>query len=211
MLKPALTLGLLLSFGSLAPAAIIYAPVQYQYRDPAMSAPAFYYGGSNPVVFDQAALQQQRYNMGPTIRGTSTNTTYIGTSYATEGRFAYALNRTGIANISPAVTYTDLLPAGVNAYPYGYSPTDARNDAYANAPLYFRKGDLLASGYRTPDGSIVVPAEAPLPGTVEVRPAHAPTTQPATEPAASQPILIIPKGLLKKKLNSSSTPLASAK
>jgi len=212
MVRPSLMCGLILVLAPFASAAIIYEPVQYQYRDPVAEAPPFYYGGTRVNVFDAGALQQQRYNMGPTIRGRSSNTTYITTSYASEGRFAFAQNRTGIAGISPVVTYTDLLPAGVNAYPYGFSASDARNEAYANVPLYFRKADLLASGYQTPDGGVIVPAAAPLPGTIEIKPAHGngPTTQPATAPTTS-PILIIPKGLLNKPLKSNPTPVAMAR
>lgn len=197
MVRPALSLVALMTFGSIASAAIIYEPVQYQYRDPAMSAPAFYYGGSNPLVFDLGAAAQERYNSGPTIRGHGTNTTYIVPSYSTEGRFGFNLAPAGIANVSPVVTYSDLLPAGVNAYPYGFSASDARNAAYAKVPLSFRKGDLIASAIPLPDGSLVVPPDAPLPGTIEIKPYHAPTTQPAAVPS-TEPILIIPKGLLKK-------------
>jgi hypothetical protein len=204
MLRSALAICLFATLGSAASAAIVYAPVQYEYRDPSMNAPAFYYGGSDPAVFDRALMWQQRFNMGPSNH-------YIGTSYAREGRFAFnGLNST-ITNVFP-VTYTDLLPAGINAYPQGFSISDARNAAYANVPLYFRKRDLLASAYRTPDGHLLVPAEAPLPGTIEIKPSHGPTTQPATAPTTTpSPIMIIPKRLLDKKLNSPATPVAVAK
>lgn len=202
MLRSALATGLLVMLGSAASAAVIYAPVQYQYRDPSMNAPAFYYGGSDPAVFDRAAMWQQRFNMGPSNH-------YIGTSYGREGRFAFnGLNST-ITNVLP-VTYTDLLPAGINAYPQGFSIADARNAAYASVPLYFRKRDLLESAYRTPDGHLLVPSDAP--GTIEIKPMHAPTTQPAAAPTTTpSPILIIPKGLLNKPLRSAGTPVAMAK
>lgn len=210
MVRPAFAFSVLLLACSMSSAAIIYAPVQYQYRDSVMSAPAFYYGGDNPQVLEQGEIFQQRYNMGPTIRGRSTNTTYIGTSYATEGRFGFNLAPVGIVNIPPAVTYSDVLPAGVNAYPYGFSAADARNQAYASVPLSFRKGDLLASAIATPDGHLVVPASAPLPGSIEIKPYRAPTTQPATAPS-TEPILIIPKGLLKKHIRSNSATVALAR
>jgi hypothetical protein len=206
MLRTAFCFCLLLIVGSTAMAAVVYAPVQYEYRDPYMNAPAFYYGGSNPAFFDEANVRQQWFNMSP-------SNLYIGTSYAREGRYAFNLVNSSVTNIYP-MTYTDLLEPGVNAYPYGFSVSDARNAAYANVPLYFRKRDLLASAYRAPDGNLIVPAEAPAAGTIEIKPAHAPppTTQPATAPAATpSPILIIPKRLLNKPLKTAGTPVASAK
>lgn len=205
MLRTSLATCLIALMGSTASAAVIYAPVQYQYRDPYMNAPAFYYGGSDPQVFDAAANRQQRFNMGPSGY-------YIGTSYAREGRFGFNLVPSTITNVLP-VTYTDLMAPGINAYPYGFSVSDARNAAYANVPLYFRKRDLLASAYRTDDGHLVVPAQAPLPGTIQITPSHhAPTTQPASAPTTTpSPILIIPKGLLNKPLNAPTTPVAVAK
>ena len=44
---------------------------------------------------------------------------------------------------------------------FGYTPADARNEAYSNTPTYFRKADLLANAVVTPDGTRVVPALAP--------------------------------------------------
>jgi hypothetical protein len=203
MLRVAAAICLFLMLGSMASAAIIYAPVQYQYRDPSMSAPTFYYGGSDPLIFDQAAARQQRFNTGPSDH-------YIGTSYAREGRYGYNVTNNATLNDVP-VTYSDLLPSGINAYPQGFSIGDARNAAYANVPLYFRKRDLLASAYRTPDGNVVVPAQAPLPGSIEIKPSHGPTTQPSTAPVEPSPILIIPKRLLNKPLNAGTTPVALSK
>jgi hypothetical protein len=54
---------------------------------------------------------------------------------------------------------------------------------------------------------LIVPAQAPLPGTIQIKPYHAPATQPATAPS-SQPILIIPKGRLNQRLKSDAAPLA---
>jgi hypothetical protein len=206
MYRPALALSLLVILGSAASAAVVFEPVQYQYRDPYMSAPAFYYGGSDPAVIQWGANAQQRFNTGPSHA-------YISTSYASEGRFAYNVLNAKVLNAFPH-TYTDLLPTGMNAYVHGYSISDARNEAYANVPLYFRKRDLLASALPTPDGNAVVPAQAPLPGTIEIRPSRGmpPATQPATSPATTpSPILIIPKSLLKKRLNEVPKTVALAK
>jgi len=202
MLRSVVALVLLVTITSAASAAIIYAPVQYQYRDPVMSAPAFYYGGSDPMVFDQAVVHQQRFNMAGSSH-------YVGISTSREGRFAYNVLNNTMLNSFPT-TYTDLLAPGINAFPHGYSVSDARNAAYGNVPLYFRKRDLIASSYRTPDGHVVVPAEAPVAGSIEIKPAHGPTTQPATEPTTASPILIIPKRLLNKPLNAPVTPVAVA-
>jgi hypothetical protein len=203
MIRSVLASCVVLLAGSISSAAIIYAPVQYEYRDPVASAPTFYYGGSNPAVFEHAALRQQRFNMSPGG--------YFTPSYVSEGRFAFNDAPSTIFYSTPIVTYTDVLPAGVNAYPYGFSAADARNAAYANVPLYFRKADLIASAYLAPDGNVVVPSAAPLPGTIEIKPSHGPTTQPTSEPATAEPILIIPKRLLNKPLKSDVTPLALAK
>jgi len=208
MIRAVLALILLGLLVSAAPAAIVYAPVQYQYRDPVYGHPTFYYGGSNPLVFEYGGLYQQRYHISANPKHD------IAISLATEGRFGYNLMHHGLIN-STVLTYTDLLAPGINAYPYGFSVDDARNEAYANVPLYYRKSDLMASAYRAPDGNIIVPAQAPLPGTIQIMPYHAPTTQPsaqASPPSQPQPILIIPKGLLNKPLNSSKPlPVASAK
>lgn len=205
MFRPALALCLLVILTSAASAAIVFEPVQYQYRDPYGNAPAFYYGGSDPAVFQWGANVQQRLNTGPGYP-------YITTSYAREGRFAYNVLNNKMLNWYPH-TYTDLLPTAENAYVHGFSVSDARNEAYANVPLYFRKRDLLASALPTPDGNLVVPAQAPLPGTIEIKPYHkAPTTQPATAPATTpSPILIIPKRLLNRPLNAPPKTVAMAK
>lgn len=206
MVRPAFVLCLLAILSSAASAAVVFEPVQYQYRDPAMSAPAFYYGGSDPAVFQWGANAQQRFNMGPGYP-------YITTSYASEGRFAYNVLNAKVLNAFPH-TYTDLLPTGMNAYVHGFSVSDARNEAYANVPLYFRKRDLLASAMPMPDGHWAVPAQAPLPmGMIDIHPSHRmPTTQPATAPTTTpSPILIIPKRLLNKPLNAQPATVAVAK
>jgi hypothetical protein len=76
---------------------------------------------------------------------------------------------------------------------YGMTADDARNEAMARLPRYFRKSDLLKSATMDHDGTIVVPA-MPAPvceprGTIDIRP-YTPTTAPATRNAK---IWIIPK------------------
>jgi hypothetical protein len=88
-------------------------------------------------------------------------------------------------NTTQGQTYSDTIPF-TNAAIYGYGPDDARNEANANIPRYFRKRDLLAGAIREPDGSAVVPADSVGIPTREVaRPARSVGT-----------ILIIPKRLL---------------
>jgi hypothetical protein len=195
-------MGLVAILGSVASAAIVYEPVQYQYRDPVYGRPVFYYGGSNPAVFAAAANQQQRWHLGSSIRN-------IGFGEQFVGRIGDDLLHHGLPGNIP-MTFSDLFPPYMNAWPMGFTADDARNEAYANVPLYFRKADLMESAVMLPDGNIHVPAQAPLPGTIQIMPYHPPTTQPATTTPASGPILIIPKGLLNKKLNSNPPPVVLA-
>jgi hypothetical protein len=148
-----------------AGAQIIFLPVQYQYGE----QNKFYYGGSDPAVFDFA--QQP----GSVSWGQINGFAFYGGS----------ISHFREVSSQPLRTYSDQIP-GQNAALYGYTASDARNDAEANVPRYFRKRDLLAAGVRQPDGTIVIPAQAqPVPAA----PAgpRAPTSQPV-------PILIIPGG-----------------
>lgn len=183
-------------------AAIVFEPVQYQYRDPAHDRPAFFYGGANPGVIIAGRIHQIRLQVGANpVRNIGFTETYVG-SQASD-----LIHHSVSSDI--CVTYSDLLPAGVNAFVLGLTPDDARNDAYAATPRFFHVRDLMQSAIATPDGNIVVPPQ-PVPGSIQIMPMHkhavAPTTQPAT-----QPIIIFPKGLLDKKLAPApKTPLAMA-
>ena len=106
----------------------------------------------------------------------------------------------------PSYVYSDCLPAGVIASVYGFTDTDARNEAYANVPRYFVKKDLLRAAVSDGDGNLVVPAQArPVP-SIEIKPYVGPTTQPTTEP-----ILIIPKRLLQQPLKPANRSVADAR
>ena len=74
----------------------------------------------------------------------------------------------------------------------GYSSmtaADARDEANANAPRYFRKRDLLRTGYMMRDGSLVVPAQMSMRAEQH--------DDARMDPAQSKgTILIIPKKLL---------------
>jgi len=177
-------------------AAVIFEPVQYQYRDPVHDRPSFFYGGSDPAMIVAGRVHQIRMDLGANpIRNIGFSETYVGSQ-------ASDLIHHGVSG-DICVTYSDLLPAGVNAFMLGVTPDDARNEAYAATPRFFHMRDLLQSAIVMPDGNVVVPPQA-MPGTIQVMPMHkvaAPTTQPT-----SQPIIIIPKGLLDKKL----TPVAQS-
>jgi hypothetical protein len=202
MFRAMLGMGLVAFLGSVASAAIVYEPVQYQYRDPVYGNPVLYYGGTNPAVFDAGANYQQRYHIGSSIRNVAFNDSFVAP-------FSNDLLHHGLQGSMP-LTFTDTFSPRTDVWPLGFTPDDARNEAYANVPRYFRKADLMESAVQTPDGHVFVPPQAPLPGTIQIMPYHAPTTQPSMSQPTSGPILIIPKGLLQKKLNTSPTPVASA-
>lgn len=203
LFRPVLASCLVLIVSPMCLAAIVYEPVRDQYRDPYCDTGTFYYGGHDPLVLHRARMLQRQFNIGPDAN------LDIVSSFVTEGRFGYNLLHRRLIEGPPVVTYSDLLPSGTNAYPYGINPTDARNDSYASMPRYFTKRELLASAHVAHDGTIVVPANAPLPGTIEITP-QAPTTQPSTQ-STVQPLMIIPKRLLNQPLKSSAQPVALGK
>jgi hypothetical protein len=204
MFRPVLSALVLTLLPAISSAAIVFEPVQYQYRDAHCDRPAFYYGGSNPAVFMAGVMAQQRYHLGANpIHETALSSPLVGP-------LTDNLLHHGDMGAAP-ITYSDSLPPGSNAYPYGLTPDDARNDAYSNVPRYFRKRDLMNSAILLPTREVAIPAQAPLPGTLQMLPVHGwPTTQPATQSSQPTPILIIPKGLLDKKLNPKPTQQASA-
>lgn len=177
---------MVLSFGlcSAASAQVIYAPVRSQYQ---VGNCTFYYGGSNPRVFEIAqqklASFDERGSLYPTWR---------------EGRPGGDYLHRGLINEPRQYTFSDAKPY-VNAIVYGYTSVDARNDAYANTPRFFRMADLQASAVRAADGvGMVVPPQAP--GTIDIHPSHrgaGPSTSPSTQP---KPVMIIPKKLLDRKI-----------
>jgi hypothetical protein len=161
MFKQAIALCLILAGSSIASAAIVYEPVQYQHRG--ICGEIYYYGGRNPDVVADARLRAYA------LRHSDPNHQPAG--------FTIRTDRT------PAV-YSDVAPY-MNLSIYGYTSVDAANEANANLPRYFRKGDLLEAGYVDQDGSLIVPANTqPLPTLPRV----APTTRPS-----AQAIIIIPK------------------
>lgn len=179
----------LLSLASAASAQVIYEPVQYQYvRGGAM----YYYGGSDPQVFGLAEYNAELFNAARTM-----------------GKGGLTVER--VVNVTRTHVYSDLFPYR-DAKLMGFTPDDAANEANANLPRYFRKGNLLAAAVPAVSGTYfrmsdilsaghsavwTVPAQAEpraiLPAGGNNGPSTAPATSPATEPA---PIMIIPKGAL---------------
>ncbi len=120
---------------SAASAQVIYEPVRYQYH---VAGATVYYGGHDPRVLDLVERD------------------VIRTSYSAVTTISHVVNRTRVySDAVPMVNLAD------NTYT-GYSSmtaADARNEANANAPRYFRKRDLLRTGFMMRDGSLVVPAQ----------------------------------------------------
>jgi hypothetical protein len=162
-----------LGLSSLANAQTIYAPVQYQYGE---GRYRYYYGGSDPAVFDMAERQRA---VDALLDVPYTSSRY--TSAYVHLRLIDQLTR----------VYSDVVPY-TNARVFGYLPVDAANDANANVPRYFRKADLVRASVELPDGSRVVPPQA-CPVVDADRDAR---DRAATQPASTRPraIIIIPKG-----------------
>lgn len=155
---------------TLVNAQTIYAPVQYQYGS---GNHVYYYGGSDPAVFDRA---ERRRCLD-----------VLGDHPFTSQRYTQAyVHRRLIGQLDRV--YSDCAPY-VNARAYGYLPVDAANDAYAGVPRYFRKADLLRASVELPDGSVVVPPQA-RPIRVDRDRADRSATRPVIRPRA---IIIIPK------------------
>ena len=180
-----------------APAAfgqVVYEPVTYQYNT-GYGDQHYYYGGNNPLVHQHARVYGP---CQPIQFGYATNLHRFdgGNSFGQPSPMYYR----------PAV-YTDCVGGGLSdASNYGWLPVDARNEAYANAPTYFRKVDLLASAVPGSDGVYHVPSSAPqvyvAPATGWPSPAYpttGATTGPSTMPGRGQ-VLIIPKRLLDRPL-----------
>lgn len=167
----------LFAFVSSASAQIVYEPVQYQYNS---NGTLYYYGGSDPAVHHYA---MQPYSPGGTW-GRANGWAFFRSdvrSYRTTSN-------------EPLRVYSDATGVS-NAGLIGFTPDDARNEAYANTPTYFAKRDVEHTAVLKHDGSWVVPAQArPVrvyksDGTLIDR---GPTTMP-------RPLLVIPKDALQNQ------------
>ena len=157
---------------SSASAQIIYEPVRYQYG----GQTPFYYGGNDPDMFRFAHREYAESRNG------------FATAHGN------VMTHREVSSLAPHV-YVDHMPRA-NAAIYGYTADDARNDAYNNAPRYFRKKDLLAHAVQDSDGAWHVPAQVSTSshaGTIEIKPYVRPVTSP-------HPVIVIPKEMLDRKI-----------
>jgi hypothetical protein len=158
---------------------VIYEPVRYQYGE----QNKFYYGGSDPRIIDYGYGVRDAAGRYGRVHGFDFVSGNIDTHREVSNE--------------PEHVYSDCL-GYQNARVYGFTATDARNEAYANIPTYFRKSDLLRAAVPG-DGAWVVPAQAqPIPANmgepmVRITPA---TTRGAMLP---KPLFIIPKKALEQK------------
>lgn len=168
---------------SSASAQIIYEPVQYQYG----TSRHYYYGGSDPSVFRAA----ERYTDGG------------GGQFGQVHGFAWVsanmMTHREVSTEAPRI-YSDSMPR-TNAAIYGYTIDDARNQAYANVPRYFRMRDLLPFAVPDESGALHVPAQLPTTSNgsvIEIKPyvrRAVPTTGVSTGA-----IIIIPKHPVQKSV-----------
>jgi hypothetical protein len=160
------------SFGQL-----IYEPVQPERED-------YYYGKHDPrTFFFQYRLEQYEEF------GHSGLQPFIGGGFDTE--MFDADHRRGYWPFGDRPFHRVDLPFPGADPIKGWTPGPWRDPRSGQAPLYFRKQDLLDSATQQADGSWLVPSRptyAPAPRG-ETRTAAAPTTRPAPKPR----IIIIPK------------------
>jgi hypothetical protein len=142
-----------------ARAQIIYEPVQYQYGD----QNKYYYGGTDPRVFERAAVPGD-----PGAEWGRIN----GSDFASGDVWVHRE-----VSDQPVRVYSDALPTQ-NATLYGFTATDAANVSNASVPRYFRKADVLAAASAAA-GVLIVPARAVFPTAPPLASSHSPTTQPA--------------------------------
>ncbi len=152
---------------------IVYQPVQYQFSA-GRGDEKYLYGGTNVMVHAMAR------RCAPYGFATNLHRFDGGNSF---GQPSPMYDRTAI--------YSDCVGMQ-NAAHFGFNEADARNEAYANAPRYFRKADLLASAVPAGDGTLLVPATAPHYVASAVDRSY--STLPGM-PARGQ-VIIIPKKLL---------------
>jgi hypothetical protein len=131
----------LMILSSAAAAQVIHQPVQYQFR----AGTPYYYGGSDPRVHERARLPVGGAGQWGRVNG-----------------YAFVsgdLNSHRAVRDEPLRAFTDGMPFW-NAAIFGFGPDDARNEAYANMPRYYRVENLVAAGHVARDGAIVVPPHA---------------------------------------------------
>ena len=164
---------LTLTICSSGSAQVLYEPVQYQYH---FASSSFYYGGTEARVFRYAAaaIQARDYSsVARTIHAVCRGYVYSG---------AGALGN-GFENVHTGYR--------------SFTANDARNEAYASLPRYFRKRDLLAAAIPVEDGTWIVPAQ--LKPRMEIRVVR-PFAVDAAPVVPKGTILILPRKFFEKKV-----------
>lgn len=176
-------IAVIVAFASQSFAQVIYEPVRYSYG----GQNKFYYGGSDARIIRYAEGPRDAAGRWGRVHGFD----FVSGNIDTHRE----------VNDEPVRVYTDAL-GYQNARIYGFTATDARNEAYANIPRYFRKADLLRAAVEV-DGVWVVPAQAqPIPpGVTHVNGQPMIRLTPATTRNASlpKPLFIIPKKALEQQ------------
>ena len=118
---------------------------------------------------------------------------------------------------TPTLIYCDAAPT-YNARVLGMSIDDARNEAYANVPRYFRKRDLLVNARVEEDGTVVVPAQgrrveryvAIEQHTMTIVPSRNWPATKATTKGTTGPVIVIPKDMMDRPVMKKKDLVASA-
>jgi hypothetical protein len=170
---------------SSASAQIIYEPVQYQYQ----ASQFYYYGGSDPRVHEYAASPVGGAGRWGRVNG-----------------YAFVsgdIHRHREVVSEPVRVFNDAFPY-INVHKYGFTVTDARNEAYSNVPHYFRKVDLLNAAIPV-DRAFVVPAQAQ---PIRIDRQTIRWTRPGGATTAPRPLMIIPRPKPQPKPSDSTLALA---
>lgn len=155
---------------------VYYEPVQYHYG----GQNRYFYGGADPRVHEGA----QR----PAAHG-------WGRGNGFDFRSGGIHTHREVSRQRPRI-FTDALPWR-NAFDFGFTANDARNQAMHNVPLYFSKRQMLAAALPDGRGGAIVPAQwdkfAPA-GTVVIKPSV------RRSALRERPVIVFPKDLLDRKL-----------
>jgi hypothetical protein len=147
----------LLAWASSASAQVVYEPVRYQY------GPNVYYGGTNPSFGNSAYsnLPPGLQSAAP-VAGAGAGLPGVSSSYL-YGSPSGTYPSLSMGTPQPTVhVYSDALPYQ-EASQYGYTPDDARNEAYANVPrVQYGQGPVIPvqSAAPAPETAVKEPEKA---------------------------------------------------
>jgi hypothetical protein len=138
---------------------------------------------------------QYQYGMGSTFYYGGSNRAVIERGVAETQGYCGQRGYTG----TPTLIYCDAAPT-YNARVIGMTIDDARNEAYANVPRFFRMRDARVNARVQEDGSVVVPAQGKkverYVGMEQARVTIVPSRKwPATK-GTTGPVLVIPKDMM---------------